>query len=62
MISAGSRKYQCSKTPRYRLEPLKECRLAAALVLLMSFATVSVLAGTEASRRPSEMGLTLLQR
>jgi hypothetical protein len=48
--------------PRYRLEPLQDCRLAAALVLLMSFATVSVLAGTEASRRPSEIGLTLLQR
>jgi hypothetical protein len=26
--------------PRYRLEPLQDCRLAAALVLLMSFATV----------------------
>ena len=62
MFNAGSRKYQGSKMPRFRLEPLQDCRLAAALVLLMSFVTVSVLAGTEASRRPSETGLTLLQR
>ncbi|MET0745060.1 MAG: hypothetical protein ABWY78_16935 [Microvirga sp.] len=62
MTIAGTRRHQSTKPPRYRLEPLQECRLAAALVLLLSFATVSVLAGTEASRQITEAGASAAQR
>jgi hypothetical protein len=47
----------------YRLEPLRDNRLAMALVVLMGFATVSVLAGTQAaSAPPAEHTVILLHR
>jgi hypothetical protein len=58
----GSRNRERSKPWRYRLEPLQECRLAAALVLLMSVATVSVMAGTQLSRQATETSARLLRR
>jgi hypothetical protein len=63
MSAVRIRNQNMVKSPGYRLEPMKESRLAAALILLMGFATVSVMAGTQAaSQQRPEQAVILLQR
>ncbi|MBM6595848.1 hypothetical protein [Microvirga pudoricolor] len=63
MSTVGIRNHNQVKSAGYRLEPLRENRLSVALLFLLGFATVSVMAGTQAASQPTpESPVILLQR